>query len=331
MNYVNEQDLNSITSRVDVDQFKNKTVLLIGSNGFLGNWFVDLFEHLKVEYLAFDPSINPEHDINNKEALMSLPRYDYVINCAGIASPEKYMKQPVLTMDISYIGTRNVLDYVREKNVESVIMFSSSEVYGTPDPRAIPTKETYIGAIPTMSNRSCYDIGKQVLETLCNIYYNEYNVPVKVVRPFNFYGTYMGINDNRVLSNWMRAHLRQEKIKIYGDGKQTRTFCYAGDGIAMITQLLLSGKDGEIYNVGNPSPELNMIELADKFYESLGVEPNYDLISYPDDYPSDEPLRRCPNIDKVVAQTNIIPTVDFKTGIIRMLEYFLNVNSKYEY
>ena len=331
MNYVNEQDLQSITSRVDVDLFKGKTVLLIGSNGFLGNWFVDLFNHLKVEYLAFDPSTNPKHDINDKEALMSLPRYDYVINCAGIASPEKYMKQPVLTMDISYIGTRNVLDYVREKDVESVIMFSSSEVYGTPDPRAIPTKETYVGAIPTMGNRSCYDIGKQVLETLCNIYYNEYAVPVKVVRPFNFYGTYMGINDNRVLSNWMRAYLRQEKIKIYGDGKQTRTFCYAADGVAMITQLLLKGKNGEVYNVGNPSPELNMIELADKFYESLDTEPNYDLISYPDDYPSDEPLRRCPNIDKVVAQTNIIPVVDFKTGIIRMMEYFLHINSKYEF
>jgi len=317
---INTQDLESIKDRIDLPKLENKAVLLIGSSGFLGNWFVELFDYLNIEYYKFDPVLNPKQDIT--KPFSQLPRYDYVINCAGIASPEKYMQQPVLTMDISYIGTKNVLEYAIKNEVESVMMFSSSEVYGTPNPQAIPTKETYIGAIPTMGNRSCYDIGKQVLETLCNIYYNEYKVPVKMVRPFNFYGPYMGINDNRVLSNWMRNYLQDKPITIYGNGKQTRTFCYASDGIAMITELLLNGKDGEIYNVGNPSPEVNMVELANKFYESLGAKPNYDLIDYPDDYPDDEPLRRCPNIDKVVAHTNIIPIVDFKRGIKNMLNYF---------
>jgi len=320
MGKISNQDLESIKNRISLDKLQGKSVLLIGSSGFLGNWFIELFDYLGIDYLCYDPSENKDHDICN--SLLDLPRYDYVINCAGIASPEKYMKEPVLTLDISYIGTKNVLDYANKYNVESVLMFSSSEVYGTPNPNAIPTKEDYIGAIPTMGNRSCYDIGKQVLETLSFIYYNEFNTPVKMCRPFNLYGPYMGVNDNRVLSNWMRNYLTDKKITVYGDGKQTRTFCYAGDGIAMMMEILLNGKDGEVYNVGNPSPEVNMIELAEKFYEALEAEPNYEFIKYPSDYPSDEPLRRCPNIDKVVKHTNIIPSVDFKTGIKNMLEFF---------
>lgn len=316
---ISVQDLESIKNKVSVDLLKDKSVLLIGSSGFLGNWFADVFDYLGVEYLKYDPSENPDNDINKP---LDLPRYDYVINCAGIASPEKYMKQPILTMDISYIGTKNVLDYCNKHNVESVLLFSSSEVYGTPNPNFIPTKEDYVGAIPTTSNRSCYDIGKQLLETLCYLYKNEYNTPVKVVRPFNMYGPYMGINDNRVLSNWMRSFLKGEGIKIYGDGQQTRTFCYAGDGIAMMLEVLLKGENGEIYNVGNSSPELNMIQLAGKFYEALDAEPNYEVIEYPGFYPSDEPLRRCPNIDKVVKRTNILPKTDLKSGIKSMLDYF---------
>lgn len=321
---INKIDLQSITDSISLDRLKGKNVLLIGSSGFLGNWFAEVFDYLDIEYLKFDPSENPDYDVNKP---INLPRYDYVINCAGIASPEKYMEEPILTMDISYIGTKNVLDYCNKHKVESVLLFSSSEVYGTPVSTAIPTKEDYIGSIPTRGNRSCYDIGKQVLETLCHIYYNEFNTPIKVVRPFNMFGPYMGINDNRVLSNWMRCYLKNEKITVYGDGQQTRTFCYAGDGIAMMLEVLLKGENGEIYNVGNSSPELNMVQLAEKFYEALDSEPNFELIEYPGFYPSDEPLRRCPNIDKVVQHTNILPKTDLKTGIVRMLEYFKKENA----
>lgn len=316
---ISKNDLESIKRRIDFSKLEGKSVLLTGSSGFLGNWFKEFFDYYSIEYFNFDPAENTEHDINNP---INLPRFDYVINCAGIASPEKYLKQQVLTLDISYIGTKNILQYCIDKEVESALLFSSSEVYGTPNPTAIPTKETYVGAIPTTDNRSCYDIGKQVLETLSHIYYNESKVPVKVVRPFNMFGPYMGISDNRVLSNWMRNYLKGEKIKIYGDGQQTRTFCYAADGIAMMLEILLNGKNGEIYNVGNSSPELNMVQLAEKFFEALDSEANYEVIEYPDFYPSDEPLRRCPNIDKVVQHTNILPEVDLKTGIKRMFEYY---------
>jgi UDP-glucuronate decarboxylase len=299
---------------------KSKSVLLIGSDGFLGNCFRDILTENGNEFLCYD--IQNGDDICNP---INLPRYDYVINCAGIASPEKYMKKPVETMDVSYIGTKNVLDYCIENKVESVLMFSSSEVYGTPDDESIPTKEDYIGTIPTQSSRSCYDIGKQVLETLCNIYYQKYDIPVKVVRPFNFYGPYMGINDNRVLSNWMQSMLEDKDIMVYGDGKQTRTFCYVDDGIDMCLGVLINGRDGEIYNVGNPTPELSMIDLASTFCEVLDYEVGnhrYVVRDYPNFYPKDEPLRRCPNIDKVVRDTGIQPKTTLDVGLKKMLEYF---------
>ena len=296
---------------------KSKSVLLIGSDGFLGNWFKDILTKNGNEFLCYD--IRSGNDICKP---LDMPRYDYVINCAGIASPEKYMKKPIETMDVSYVGTKNVLDYCVKHNVESVLMFSSSEVYGTPDKDYIPTKETYIGTIPTRNSRSCYDIGKQVLETLCYSYYNIHKVNVKVVRPFNFYGPHMGINDNRVLSNWMKNYLKGEDILVYGNGKQTRTFCYAKDGIEMCLGVLTQGRDGEVYNVGNPTPELSMIELAKIFCDILDYKDRYVVKGYPNFYPKDEPLRRCPNIDKVVRDTNIQPKTTLKVGLKKMLKYF---------
>lgn len=297
---------------------KSKSVLLIGSDGFLGNWFKDQLTANGNEFRTYD--IRNGDDICNP---LDLPRYDYVINCAGIASPEKYMKKPVETMDVSYIGTKNVLDYCLKHKVESILMFSSSEVYGTPPSDKIPTKETFIGTIPTRNSRSCYDIGKQVLETLCYYYYLIHKLPVKVVRPFNFYGEYMGINDNRVLSNWMRNYLNNENITVYGNGNQTRTFCYVGDGIDMCWGVLLKGKNGEIYNVGNPTPELSMNELAEVFCDTLQYKDKIRVIEYPDFYPKDEPLRRCPNIDKVVMDTGIQPKTSLNDGLKLMLDYFL--------
>ena len=301
---------------------KSKSVLLIGSDGFLGNWFKDILTENGNELLCYD--IQNGNDICKP---LKLKRYDYVINCAGIASPEKYMEKPIETMDVSYIGTKNVLDYCVDNEVESVLMFSSSEVYGTPEPNSIPTKEDYIGTIPTRSSRSCYDIGKQVLETLCYIYYNKHNLPVKVVRPFNFYGPYMGINDNRVLSNWMRSYLKDDDIMVYGDGNQTRTFCYVEDGIDMCLGVLVNGKNGEIYNAGNPTPELTMKELAEIFCNTLDYNDRYIIRDYPNFYPKDEPLRRCPNIDKVVKDTGVQPKTTLKVGLKKMLEYFREVEN----
>ena len=316
---------------------KSKSVLLIGSDGFLGNWFRDILDENGNKYATYD--IQSGNDICG--GMGDIPRYDYVINCAGIASPEKYMKQPVETMDVSYIGTKNVLDYCVDNKVESVLMFSSSEVYGTPESISIPTKEDYIGTIPTRSSRSCYDIGKQVLETLCHIYHNKHNVPVKVVRPFNFYGAYMGINDNRVLSNWMRSMLRDEDIMIYGDGKQIRDWLYVEDHCRAIELIIDKGKRGETYNIGGNNGMTNielvilLCEIINQRFDSnpemKQCYPNSpcsndlraeSLITYVQDRPGHD-RRYAVDISKISAELGFQPRNSFISGLNKTVDWYL--------
>lgn len=333
-----EKEIDKVKSIIQYqDEFKDKTVLLIGSNGFLGRWFYDFFSSIDCQLICLDNDIAPNDTstlyINKdicEDITKVLPRnrynIDYVINCAGIASPEKYLKLPVETLDVSYIGTRNVLELCKIHDVKSVLFFSSSEIYGTPDPDFIPTSEDYVGKIPTNSNRSCYDVGKLVLETLVNVYVKEHNVNAKIVRPFNLYGPYMGTKDNRVLSNFMNNYLLKKPLDIYGSGLQTRTYCYAGDGIAMMLKILIGGNTGETYNVGKLSPEINVMQLADLFYESLGGVKNVKKIPYPEGYPSDEPSRRCPNISKVKKELGIEAETEFANGLKIMKSYFEHSN-----
>ena len=323
----------------EIESFRDKSVLLVGASGFLGRWFCDCLQALNDRHLDnscrliymdnhcpwSEQTINYRtHNITEPLLDLSLGKVDFIINCAGIASPEKYQQLPLETMDVSYIGTKNILDLANHCDSESVLLFSSSEVYGTPIEEAIPTKEEYVGCIPTRGNRSCYDIGKQVLETLSDIYFKKYQSPVKTMRPFNLYGPYMGINDNRVLSNFMNNFIDGEPFKIYGHGKQTRTFCYAGDGIIFFLKLLLNGKNGEVYNVGDPTSEVNMHELTKSFYDTFNKPYYYEVIDYPDTYPSDEPLRRCPDISKTKQATGYTPSISFQEGLKRMHKYYLS-------
>ena len=337
-----EKDIKHVVDSLtdeEILRFSGKTVLLVGSSGFLGGWFYDCLHDLNANKLdnpcriismdnnspwSEQTTSYRTHNITDPLSDLSLGKVDFIINCAGIASPEKYQQLPLETMDVSYLGTKNVLELARESGTESILLFSSSEVYGTPIAEAIPTSEDYVGCIPTRGNRSCYDIGKQLLETLAYIYFNKHNSPVKTVRPFNLYGPYMGTNDNRVLSNFMNNFIDGEPFKIYGDGKQTRTFCYAADGIAFFLKILLNGENGNVYNVGNPDPEVDMHELTKIFYDSFNKPYYYEVIDYPDSYPSDEPIRRCPDISKAQKTTGFTPSIDFKEGLKRMHEYYLS-------
>ena len=210
-----------------IEKFRGKTILITGSNGFLGRWFSDVLNHMNENVLNNSCTIicadnnivrddkRPDSivlNICNKiyPAMIGVDELDYIINCAGIASPKIYKNYPVETLDVSYMGTKNILELGEEMNVKSILCFSSSEVYGTPDKDNIPTTENYTGIIPTMSERSCYDVGKEVLETLSYVYHKKYGSPVKVVRPFNLYGPKMGVNDNRVFPNFIGNALIDE-------------------------------------------------------------------------------------------------------------------------
>ena len=322
-----------------IERFRGKTIFLCGANGFLGRWFFDIFMYLNqtvldnsCELISVDNNIVRKNSKNISFVLdickeidlskFNINKIDYIINCAGIASPRIYKKYPFETLDVSYLGTKNILELGSKFNVSSILCFSSSEVYGTPDKDNIPTTEEYIGIIPTMSDRSCYDIGKKVLETLCHVYNEQINSPVKIIRPFNLYGPQMGLHDNRVLSNYISNIIRGESLKVYGNGLQTRTFCYVADAMVSILKLLVYGIDGQIYNVGNTKPEINIKELAQTVSNIFDNTSDVEIVDYPNFYPSDEPRRRCPDITKTISCIGYQPKINLKLGLKKMYDYY---------
>lgn len=319
----------------ELEAYKDAAVLITGCNGFIGVWLCNFFDYINAEYglnidvVGVDVQLKANTNIVNVQyryrnicdfVYSDTDKFDYIFNCAGIANPSSYMRDPIATLDVSYIGTHNILEYAKDNDVKSVVCFSSSEVYGSPEPEYIPTSEDHVGRIHTYSNRSCYDVGKLVLETLCYTYHDQYNVPVKVVRPFNLYGPFM--DDTRVVPNFIRKVLAGEPLNVYGDGEQTRTFCYMIDAMVYLLKISVSGKNGQIYNVGTSSPEITMPELVTKLGEAAGMELDYKLIPYPEDYPGDEPRRRCPDISKVMNLTGYEPQIHISYGLRRTYNYF---------
>ena len=253
---------------------------------------------------------------------------NFVVHAAGIASPFYYRSKPLETLDVAVNGLRHVLNFASENNVK-VIFFSSSEVYGDPDPRFVPIKETYRGNVNTMGPRACYDEGKRLGETLCYIYKNSFNVDVNIIRPFNIYGPGMQQNDYRVLPNFASNIKSDLPLNIYGSGNQTRTYCYITDAIVGFLKVILEGVSGEAYNIGNSKPEVSVIELFEIIQKILPNNVAKLKVDYPNTYPTDEPQRRCPDISKAQNHLNFIPTVDIEDGIKRFLTW-TNLNYKKE-
>jgi UDP-glucuronate decarboxylase len=317
--------------------------LITGSGGFLGKVFVAFFKFLNETFLlkpckliCIDNNIAyaseedlPENgkikylaiDITDKKELKELPKIDLILNAAGLASPQTYKRFPFKTLDVSYLGTVNMAELTYEMNTQSFLAFSSSEVYSTPPPDKIPSKEDYIGNLLTNTERSCYDIGKTVLETLCVLYWKQKQVPVKIVRPFNIYGPGMFQNDFRVLPNFVNSILRNKPVKVYGYGYQTRTFCYITDAIVGFLRVLLLGKNGEIYNIGNNTPEVSINDLAKILRDTVAPNVKIENVSYPSSYPSTEPLRRCPCLEKAALEIGYKPTINLEEGLKRFYNW----------
>jgi len=311
-----------------VENLKGTRILVTGAAGFLGQTIVgflnflnssvfdakDVIEVITVDYEDFD-ICRPLNDRITEGVV------HYVINCAGVASPKKYLKTPLQTLDVSYIGTKNVLEFAKLRSSRSVLMFSSSEVYGTAD--EIPTREEYVGAVTTFGNRSCYDIGKNVLESLSYVYYHEYQIPLNVLRPFNIYGPLMDFNDGRMVPNLCKSMIRGTDFSIYGNGKQTRTYCYVADAMVYMFGILLSGKYGEIYNIGSDDEEMSAEEVAKKAYELIDPPSSKPVLQpYPSEYPDQEPRRRCPSLDKVRNLTSYSSSYSFKEGFQSCYEFY---------
>jgi len=246
-----------------MSKFEGKTILISGACGFLGSWFVGVFQHLNQNVFqqpcvvyAVDSFIATNkvnniikitdeniHFVSSNIANMHITsKFDYIIHAAGVASPIYYRKYPIETMDGMVWGCKNLLESASHYGVESILVFSSSEIYGNPPPDIVPTPETYNGNVSCIGPRSCYDESKRMEETLCSSYYRVFNIPVKWVRPFNVYGPGMRINDNRVVPKFIFAALEKRPITVHIPGVQTRTFCYITDAMVGFFKTLLLGQ-----------------------------------------------------------------------------------------
>lgn len=340
-----ESDINELQIRLEksLQKIGGKTLLLTGAAGFLGRYFMEVLLGFnennpknRIKVIALDSYISSGKSKFDSEAkkfdevewiygdaslAAQLPnRFDYIIHAAGIASPAHYRANPIKTIEVAVNVTKELLEKAKNDN-SRFLFFSSSEIYGDPDPSAIPTKETYRGFVNSRGPRACYDESKRLGETLCWIYQTYFNVHATVARPFNVYGPGMMPKDFRVLPNFATSIAKNESLKVYGSGKQTRTFCYITDAIDGFTKILVESKTPDVFNIGNPTPEISMIDLAKLCVEISGTKSNFEIIKYPDSYPDDEPNRRCPDINKAKSELNFSPNVDLNDGLERFFTW----------
>lgn len=325
-------------------RFEGKTILISGGSGFLGKYFVGVFTYLNDNVLKapckvisvdnfITGSPHPHFNYKGRDDVLDvwgdvsqpLPvREDihFILHAAGLASPVYYKKYPLETIESAIAGVRNLLELGRKnKDLEGFLFFSSSEIYGDPDEKAIPTPETYHGYVSSVGPRACYDESKRLGETITQIFHEHHNLPATIVRPFNVFGPGMGHADRRVLPMYAYKALNKEVIPVHGDGHQTRTFCYITDAIEGFLRVLLLGKSGEAYNIGNDENEISMKDLAELFTEIEGNGATYETIPYPDSYPAGEPQRRCPDLTKARQHLEYIPKMNLNDGITRFITW----------
>jgi UDP-glucuronate decarboxylase len=306
----------------------NKQVLVTGGAGFLGSHLCDRLVKDGVDVLCVDNFFtgtkqNLTHLIGNPRfELMrhdvTFPLYvevDQIYNLACPASPVHYQFDPVQTTKTSVHGAINMLGLARRIKAR-IFQASTSEVYG--DPEVHPQREDYWGRVNTIGPRACYDEGKRCAETLFFDYYRQHQLDIKVVRIFNTYGPRMHPNDGRVVSNFIVQALRGEDITIYGDGQQTRSFCYVDDMIEGFVRMMKTGSDftGPV-NIGNPG-EFTMLELAEKVLSFVGGKSK--LTFHP--LPEDDPKQRQPDISLARSKLRWEPKVTLEDGLRETIAYF---------
>jgi UDP-glucuronate decarboxylase len=306
-----------------------KKILVTGGAGFLGSHLCDRLVKEGHHILCVDNYFTGSReniihllDYNNFEVIrqdICIPLYvevDEIYNLACPASPYYYQLDPIQTMKTSVIGAFNMLGLAKRTGAK-ILQASTSECYG--DPEVHPQPEEYWGNVNPIGIRSCYDEGKRAAETLFMDYYRKHGVDTKIMRIFNTYGPRMNTNDGRVVSNFIVQALRGEDITIYGDGSQTRSFCYFEDNLDGMMALM----DAEYHlpiNIGNPG-EFSMLELAEKVIQL--TETTSKIVYMP--LPKDDPKQRKPNIDRAKDILNWEPTINLEQGLIKTIDYFRKV------
>lgn len=348
---IKEEDLkyiyDSLTEKEKM-KFRNSKIFVTGCAGFLGyyimNFLYKYFEELKIKkvigvdnFLMGEPkwiSRIKSNDIKIEQfdiitdelsKIEYADEFDLIIHMASIASPTFYRKYPIETLDANVWGLRKILDFYKEKNIKGLLFFSSSEIYGNPDQGNVPTSEEYNGSVSPIGPRACYDEAKRFGETLCYLFSRQYNMPIGIARPFNNYGPGMKLDDKRVVADFAKSIYENKDIVILSDGTPTRTFCYITDAIVGYFKILAYGRY-DYFNIGMAEPEISMIQLA-KIYEEAGKEVfNYTgKVSFENsndkEYLTNNPQRRCPNINKAKEILNYNPKISVQKGVKRFLDF----------
>jgi UDP-glucuronate decarboxylase len=313
-------------------EFRSKRVVITGGAGFIGSWLCDSFASTGASVCAIDNLStgvmeNIDHlvgangftfkalDITSSELVPEKP--DLILHFASRASPDEYQMHPIETLVANSHGTRNMLELAR-KNDARVVYASTSEVYG--DAEVIPTPETYWGKVNPNGPRSCYDEGKRYGEAICVAYRRQHDVDARIVRIFNTYGPRMRSDGEygRSISRFIHQALTGQNITVFGDGSQTRSFCYVTDTVTGILKIASnSAAKGEVVNIGNPR-EISIVDLAHKVKKLAGSRSN--IVYRP--LPVDDPRRRCPDVSKARRMLDWDPKFDLEDGLTRTIRWF---------
>lgn len=305
-------------------------ILVTGGSGFLGASLCERLVQAGHEVICLDNLLTSS--IDNIEHLLGSGNFkfiehdvtepirlevDEIYNLACPASPIHYQANPIKTMKTSVLGMIHVLGMAKRCGAR-VLQASTSEIYGDPDVH--PQPESYRGLVNTLGPRACYDEGKRAAEALCLDYRRSHDVEVRIARIFNTYGPGMATNDGRVVSNFILQTLRGEPVTVYGDGSQTRSFCYRDDLIEGLVRLMaLDGKEPRPVNLGNPE-ECSMLDLVQAVARACGREAT---VTY-QPIPNDDPKQRCPDITRARELLNWSPTVSLQEGLQRTVSWFQN-------
>ena len=315
-----------------------KYILITGGAGFIGynlakmlledpnNYITIIDNFITGQHKHIQELVNSKYckrfeyyicDITNYEKLKLFfynINVDEIYHLASIASPPKYLKYPLETMDVNIIGTKNILELIKETNIK-FLLASTSEIYG--DPLIHPQNEDYYGNVNTVGLRSCYDESKRCAETYVDTYKKLYKKDYKIVRIFNTYGPGMELEDGRVITNFIKNILDDKPVIINGDGKQTRSFCYIDDLLIGLINLMNCEYNNPV-NLGNPYTEINLLELKDVFSRIFNKE--IKCIYKP--LMQNDPLIRKPDISLAQQLFNFNPTINLEEGLRKTIDYF---------
>jgi nucleoside-diphosphate-sugar epimerase len=313
-----------------------KSILITGVAGFLGSHLaerllkqgqsiigIDNFssgnrKRIVEIHSEYDDFLLFDADVRDTDRIFSILNYmdiKEIYHLASPASPKFYQANSIMTIETNTIGTKNMLDLARIKGAK-FLFTSTSEAYG--DPEMHPQPESYRGNVNTWGPRACYDEAKRLGETYCYEYFTKSNMPIKVVRLFNTYSAGLRNDDGRVISNFVNQALQNKPITVYGDGSQTRSFCYVDDTIeALILTMEKQSANGEIINIGNPV-EYSVLQVANMVKDL--VDTTSQIVFEP--LPQDDPLVRRPVIDKAIKILGWQPTIDLKEGLVRTIEQY---------